>query len=82
MVPFPKKIILCYLPTTSWSLMLCPNLITVRAKGKNHLFKEVEQLKHSSSTKNAVAYNVTTRFKKVSKMLQSVRKKKNQSDKL
>ena len=33
--------------------MSCPSLIMVSVEERNHLLKEVEQLKHSSSTKRA-----------------------------
>ena len=48
--------------------MSCPNLMTVRAKGRYHLLKEAEQLKHK----------VTTKYKKQCQMLQSQRQKKHQ----
>ena len=32
--------------------MSCPSLIMVSVEERNHLLKEVEQLKHSSSTKS------------------------------
>lgn len=44
MVHLSEKVILQYLTTTSESAM-CPNLITVRAKGRNHLPKEVKNFK-------------------------------------
>ena len=58
--------------------MSCPNLMTVRAKGLYHLLKEVEQLKHSSSTKRDAINKVTTKYKKQCQMLQSQRQKKHQ----
>ena len=33
--------------------MSCPSLIVVSVEERNHLLKEVEQLKHSSSVKSA-----------------------------
>ena len=61
MVPLFQKIILRYLPTAVGSVLLCPKLMTVRAKERHHLLKETEQLKHSS---NAAANKVTIKYKK------------------
>ena len=52
------------LPTASGYVILYPNLMTLRAEGRNHLIKEKEKLKHSSRTKNAAANKVTTKYKK------------------
>ena len=58
-----ENIILWYLATALRfrSVMLCPNLITLRSKGRNHLLKELEQLKHSQSMKSVAANKVTTK---------------------
>ena len=54
----------------------------VHAKGRDHLLKEVEQLKHSSSTKGSTANKVTAKYKKQCQILRLLRKKENKSDKL
>ena len=59
-----KKLKMCFcgiLPTASGYVILYPNLMTLRAEGRNHLIKEKEKLKHSSRTKNAAANKVNTR---------------------
>ena len=40
------------------SIMLCPDLITLRSKGRYHFVQELEQLKHSWTMKSAAANKV------------------------
>ena len=58
-----ENIILWYLPTASRFryVMLCPNLITLRSKGRYHLLRELEKLKYSPSMKSVAANKVTTK---------------------
>ena len=59
LVTLTEKIILWYLPSASRfrSVMLCSNLLTVYGKGKYNLLKELDQLKHSPTTKSVVVNN-------------------------
>ena len=84
MVPLSKKIVMRYLPNTLGfrSVMLSPNLMTLGSRGRYQLFKELEQLKNSSSTESAASNKITTKYNKSCQMLQSLRKKKSTSDKL
>ena len=63
LVTLTEKIILWYLPTASRFrfVMLCSNLLTVYGKGKYNLLKELDQLKHSPTTKSVVVNNVNNK---------------------
>ena len=65
-VTLSKKNILLFLFTASGfrPVVLCPNLITMRAKRRYQFVNELEQLKHSSSMKNDEANKVTMKYGK------------------
>ena len=66
MVTLYKKLIMqyLYLLLQCFGLLLYPKLMTVRAEGRYQLLKELQRLRNSSSTKNAAANKVTTKYKK------------------
>ena len=81
MVTLYKKLILqcLYLLLQCFGLLLYPKLMTVRAEGRYQLLKELQRLKNSSSTKNAAANKVTTKYKKHCQIVTITEKKeKNQ----